>query len=53
MFDDIFSTFTPNLRNYSLVKIDKNDNSRKFVLAKSVKKNITENKTTYKMISLR
>ena len=39
MFDDIFSSFSQNLRYQGLVKIYKNDNSQKYVPEKSAKKN--------------
>ena len=37
MFDDIFSSFSQNLRYQGLVKIYKNDNSQKYVPEKSAK----------------
>ena len=38
MFDDLFSSFSQNLRYQALVKIYKNDNSQKYVPEKSAKK---------------
>lgn len=42
MFDNVFSSFNPNLQNYTLAKINKNDNSQKYVFANSATKPLSK-----------